>query len=57
MKLKRVLVVGAGFAGAVIARVLAESGQYAITIIDKRDHIGGNTYDLVCSRTGQRYHQ
>ncbi|MEO2173988.1 MAG: UDP-galactopyranose mutase [bacterium] len=57
MKLKKVLVVGAGFAGAVIARVLAESGQYAITIIDKRNHIGGNTYDPVCPRTGQRYHQ
>ena len=57
MKLKKVLVVGAGFAGAVIARVLAESGQYAITVIDKRDHIGGNTYDPVCPRTGQRYHK
>lgn len=56
-KLKKVLIVGAGFAGAVIARVLAESGQYAITIIDRRDHIGGNTYDPVCPRTGQRYHQ
>ena len=57
MKLKKVLIVGAGFAGAVIARVLAESGQYAITIIDKRNHIGGNTYDPICPRTGQRYHQ
>jgi len=39
-----ILVVGAGFAGAVAARVLAEAG-YSVTIIDKRPHIGGNAYD------------
>ncbi len=39
-----VLVVGAGFAGAVSARVLAEKGR-KITVIDKRSHIGGNAYD------------
>jgi UDP-galactopyranose mutase len=39
-----VLVVGAGFAGAVSARVLAEAGRQVL-VIDKRDHIGGNAYD------------
>lgn len=39
-----VLVVGAGFAGAVSARVLAEKGR-KVTVIDKRSHIGGNAYD------------
>lgn len=39
-----VLVVGAGFSGAVVARELAERGC-AVTVIDKRDHIGGNAYD------------
>lgn len=39
-----VLVVGAGFAGSVCARVLAESGR-RVHVIDKRPHIGGNAYD------------
>ena len=39
------LVVGAGFAGAVIAeRLAADSGQ-RVLVIDKRPHIGGNAYD------------
>ncbi|WP_380788507.1 UDP-galactopyranose mutase [Sphingomonas sp. R86521] len=39
------LVVGAGFAGAVLAeRLAAESGQ-RVLVIDKRPHIGGNAYD------------
>ena len=40
------LVVGAGFAGAVYARELAESGN-EITVIDKRNHIAGNAYQYV----------
>lgn len=39
-----VLVVGAGFAGAVTARVLAERGR-KVLVIDKRDHVGGNAHD------------
>jgi UDP-galactopyranose mutase len=42
---KRILIVGAGFAGATIARHLAEAGNFEITVIDSRDHIGGNAYD------------
>jgi UDP-galactopyranose mutase len=44
MKTPDILVVGAGFAGAVAARSLAEAGM-RILIIDKRTHIGGNAYD------------
>lgn len=54
---KKLLVVGAGFAGAVVARSLAETGRYAVTVIDRRDHVGGNAYDPVCADTGQRYHK
>jgi UDP-galactopyranose mutase len=43
---RKVLVVGAGFSGAVIARVLAESG-FSIDIVDKRGHIGGNAWDYL----------
>jgi UDP-galactopyranose mutase len=39
------LVVGAGFAGAVIAERLATQCNKKILILDKRPHIGGNTYD------------
>lgn len=39
-----VLVVGAGFAGSVVARELADTG-HQVRIIDKRPHIAGNAYD------------
>jgi len=38
------LIVGAGFAGCIIARELANAGQ-KILIIDQRSHIAGNAYD------------
>lgn len=38
------LIVGAGLAGSVLAQKLAADGN-KILIIDKRNHIGGNTYD------------
>ena len=40
------IIVGCGFAGAVVARELAERGGQTVCIIEKRDHIGGNCYDL-----------
>ncbi len=39
------LVVGAGFAGAVLAERLASVMGKRVLIIDKRDHVAGNTYD------------
>ncbi len=39
------LIVGAGFAGAVMAERLASQLNKKVLIIDKRSHIGGNTYD------------
>jgi UDP-galactopyranose mutase len=39
------LVVGAGFAGAVAARELAERGGRRVLIIERRNHLGGNAYD------------
>ena len=39
------LIVGAGFAGSVLAERLASEGNKKVLIIDKRDHIGGNAYD------------
>lgn len=40
----KVLIVGAGISGASAARILAEDGHF-VTVIDQRDHIGGNCYD------------
>ena len=49
LALKAVLVVGCGFAGATVARILAEAG-IALLVIDKRPHIGGNAYDRLTSK-------
>ncbi|HEY0101946.1 MAG TPA: UDP-galactopyranose mutase [Brevundimonas sp.] len=38
------LVVGAGFAGSVMAERLASQGQ-RVLVVDRRPHIGGNAYD------------
>ena len=38
------LIVGAGFAGAICARELAEAG-HRVMVIDKRPHIAGNAHD------------
>lgn len=39
------LIVGAGFAGSVLAERLASKAGKKVLIIDKRNHIGGNAYD------------
>jgi UDP-galactopyranose mutase len=39
------LVVGAGFAGAVVAERMAKVFDRKVLIIDRREHIGGNAYD------------
>lgn len=39
------LVIGAGYAGAVAARELAERGGKRVLVLERRDHIGGNAYD------------
>ena len=40
------LVVGAGFAGSVLAERLANGSKKKVLICDKRPHIGGNAYDF-----------
>lgn len=39
------LVVGAGFAGAVVARELAERADKKVLVLEQRPHVGGNAYD------------
>jgi UDP-galactopyranose mutase len=39
------LIVGAGFAGSVLAERLASQAGKRVLVVDKRSHIGGNAYD------------
>jgi UDP-galactopyranose mutase len=39
------LVVGAGFAGSVLAERLASERGERVCVVDRRDHIGGNAFD------------
>ena len=41
------LVIGAGFAGAVAARELAERGGKRVLLCERRPHLGGNAYDCL----------
>lgn len=50
-----VLIVGAGFAGAVMAERLATDGGKKVLVIDRRPHIAGNAYDLP-NEDGILYH-
>ena len=50
-----VLVVGAGFAGCVMAERCASAGR-SVLVIDRRGHIGGNAYDE-CDSQGLLIHR
>lgn len=39
------LVVGAGYAGAITARRLAEDGGKKVLVLERREHVAGNAYD------------
>lgn len=44
MNVNKYVVVGAGFAGCVCARELADAGQ-SVMLLEQRPHVGGNAYD------------
>ena len=41
----RIIVVGTGFSGSILARKIAEECGRKVEVIEKRSHIGGNMYD------------
>ena len=41
-----ILIAGAGYAGAVAARALAEKGR-RVLVLERRPHVGGNAYDCL----------
>ena len=53
--MKKVLVVGAGPSGAVVARRLAEAGHHAI-VVDQREHVAGNCHTQRDAETGVMVH-
>jgi UDP-galactopyranose mutase len=50
------LIVGAGFAGAVLAERLANDAGRSVLLIDRRPHIGGNAFDE-SNAAGLRIHR
>jgi UDP-galactopyranose mutase len=52
-----ILIVGAGFSGAVIAEQLCKRAGYKIRVIDERSHIGGNCYTERDESTGIMLHK
>lgn len=55
--MKKILIVGAGFSGAVVANTLAKTGNYKIKIVDERNHIGGNCHTERDSLTNVMVHK
>jgi UDP-galactopyranose mutase len=51
------LVVGAGFYGSVIARKIAEELKEKVLVIDRRMHVGGNSYSEIDLQTGIEVHK
>lgn len=51
-----VLIVGAGFSGAVLARQLADTTRARCTVIDQRDHVAGNCHTARDKSTGVLVH-
>jgi UDP-galactopyranose mutase len=52
----KLLVVGSGFAGAVIARELADQMDCEIDVMEERDHLGGNCHTARDQNTGVMVH-
>ncbi|PIE07850.1 MAG: UDP-galactopyranose mutase [Rhodobacterales bacterium] len=52
----KILCVGAGFSGAVVAREMARSG-HDVTVVDQRPHIAGNCHTARDPETGVMVHE
>ena len=43
--MSKIIVVGSGFSGSILARKIAEECNKPVLLLEKRSHIGGNMYD------------
>lgn len=57
MNQKKILIVGSGFSGAVVAEQLAKTNQFEIHVVDERSHIAGNCYTERDSETNVMVHK
>jgi len=48
---KRVVIIGAGFAGLAAGVRLSESG-HKVRVLERRNHLGGRAYSFLDSKTG-----
>ena len=51
-----IVVIGSGFFGATVAHQLATQYGLPVLVIERRAHIGGNSYSRVDPETGIEYH-
>lgn len=54
--MRRILIVGAGFSGAVLAERLSRTTDDRIVVVDERDHLGGNCHTERDPQTGVMVH-
>lgn len=52
----KAVVVGSGFFGSTVAHKLAAEYGVCVQVIERRNHIGGNSYSRVDAETGIEYH-
>lgn len=50
------IVVGSGFFGATVAERVANDLDQKVLVVEKRDHIGGNSYSYIDAQTGIEIH-
>jgi UDP-galactopyranose mutase len=55
--MKAILIAGAGFTGAVLARELARQGDFRVLVIDERGHVAGNCHTERDGATGIMVHR
>lgn len=51
------LIVGSGLFGSVLAERISRQLKKRVTVIERRNHIGGNCYSKIDEETGIEYHQ
>lgn len=56
MRKPSIAIIGAGFSGAVLARELAENGNFQITVFDSKGYVGGNAHTFRDSETDIMVH-
>lgn len=53
----RFVVVGAGFFGTVLAHRIATELKERVVVLERRDHIGGNSHSEIDVETGIEIHR